>query len=66
MKSGERILLEIEVDAHSFRVTDRQTGSVVISVNSSCRGLPLHLFSQIRDVLMEIVGGYVSGIMDRE
>lgn len=65
MRPGERIQLEIEIDGSSFRVTDRQQGHVVIHV-STCSALPLHLFTQIRQVINELVSDYLTRRMDPE
>lgn len=66
MKQGERIWLEIDIDSTSFRVTDRASGIVVMSVSAGSRGLPLHLYTQIRDLLTEIVSSYLANVMQRE
>lgn len=56
----QRIWLEIEMDGRSVRVTDRQTGSIVMSVQAGViGGSALHHF---KEAITEVLDHYVSNL----
>lgn len=59
MRPGEQLILEVRVDARSFEISERNSGTIIMSVRSG-GGLPLDVFSHLRDTLNGIITDYLA------